>query len=230
MNGHDYVYWSLNTTWKHNLLFPFWWEEFMTCDFDVAWIFFWIPSIDWTHLDVSLLLIYVVTSHAIFISFYGNKKKLFEEVFNMWVKKLNSWVHFVGFISRLCFQYFLVKMYVRRSVKNWNWCCIYDILCKIFLDRWYILFVYLIVKVSYVINLHMYSCICFTRSNISSRFNRKYSICFSDGHVPLMLAQDFTVFLQWSMRKEFFGCFKASPKILFTNKKRGVRWFKRAIS
>ena len=115
-------------------------------------------------------------------------------------KEINSWVHFVGFISRLCFQYFLVKMYVRRSVKNWNWCCIYDILCKIFLDRWYILFVYLIVKVSYVINLHMYSCICFTRGNISSRFNRKYSICFSDGHVPLMLAQDFTVFFyngQW---------------------------------
>ena len=40
----------------------------------------------------------------------------------------------------------------------------------------------------------MYSYICFTRGNISSRFNRKYSIRLEDGHVPLMLAQDFTVF------------------------------------
>ena len=71
------------------------------------------------------------------------------------------------------------------------------------IDSICILFVYLIVKVFYLTNLHMYSYICFTRGNISSRFNRKYSIRLEDGHVPLMLAQDFTVFLQWSMKKEF---------------------------
>ena len=91
------------------------------------------------------------------------------------------------------------------------------------IDSIYILFVYLIVKVFYLTNLHMYSYICFTRGNISSRFNRKYSIRLEDGHVPLMLAQDFTVFYngQWI---KIFCYFKAFLKNLLVKRKKLVLW------
>ena len=65
----------------------------------------------------------------------------------------------------------------------------------------------------------MYSYICFTRGNISSRFNRKYSIRLEDGHVPLVLAQDFTVFLQWSMNKDFL-LLQCIPKNLLVKRRK----------